>query len=78
MWKVAFKIFVDFSIFGLIFTNLIIGNVLSSQSTDEILSSEEYIDLIYKSVLYNWIRILESFILLCLILKVSILTLATM
>jgi len=69
-YRVAFKVWIDLLFFIVVFSNMIVAVVLSNQSTQEILDSEDYIDLIDKSFLYKMIRILEGFILLLVILKV--------
>lgn len=68
--KTLTKILLDVGIFCLIFSNLILTNVLSSQSTQDIIDSKEYVDLIEKSLQYKWVFILEAVLVLLIIVKI--------
>ena len=69
-YKYLEKLVVDILIVCFVFINFILIHVASDKTTDEILNSSEYIDLVHKGVLYDNIFILESILLFLLVLKI--------
>ena len=69
-FKTLIKISIDLGIFCVIFTNFILTHVLSSKSTQDILDSKEYYDLVEKSLEYKWVFILEAILVLLIIMKI--------
>jgi len=68
--KYLFKILADICIVLCIFSNFILIIVLSHGSTEDLINSDEYVDLIEKSSIYKAMNIIDSCNILLLILKI--------
>ena len=68
--KNLIKIIVDICIVSLIFTNFVLVIVLSVDSTNKMVNTTTYIDMVEKSTLYKVITILDAFLIMLLVIKI--------
>ena len=69
-FKLVLELVIDISIMCLVFITFVMVHVASDKTSDEIINSNEYVDLVYKGELYDNVYILEGITQFLLVLKV--------